>query len=196
MATTKRLILASGSEGRRWLLEKAGFSFEVIPSGVDEPDGKGVSDPRTFVAQLAWLKARAVAPRVSEGWIVAADSVGWHDDEVIGKPLDRDDARRILLSLGGTVHELWSGVCVWLRPSDRQVCWQEVSRVRMKAWTEPDLQMYLESGVWEGKSGAYGIQEENDPFLDVVQGTTSNVIGLPMESLTDVLESTQFFDAK
>src|SRR5437899_2454684 len=72
-----RLILASGSPARRELLARAGYSFNVQPSHIDEPDGKGCKDPRTFVQQLAWEKAAAVASEVEEGLVLAADTIGW-----------------------------------------------------------------------------------------------------------------------
>jgi septum formation protein len=187
MAKSNRLILASGSSGRRELLERAGYEFEVRPSHVDEPTGDGVSDPRAFVQQVAWSKAAAVARLVKEGLVLAADSVGWHRGKIIGKPVDRADARRILLDLSGTRHELWSGVCLWQRPGDLQIAWQEVSIVEMAEFKPDQLENYLDTGIWEGKSGAYAIQEVNDPLVRLVAGSMSNVVGLPMESLTHVL---------
>jgi len=177
------LILASGSPARRELLERAGFQFEVIPPNIEEPDGTGVADIRRFVADLAWQKAAAVAPRVRYGVVLAADSVGWHAGEVIGKPRDRDDARRILRRLSNTEHELWTGVCLWFCPENWQIMWQEKSRLFMRQLSDTELENYLDTGQWEGKSGAYAIQEQNDPFLTVLEGTVSNVIGLPVESL-------------
>ncbi|HXG08832.1 MAG TPA: Maf family protein, partial [Gemmataceae bacterium] len=88
-----RLILASGSPARRELLERAGYIFEVIPSHIDEPTGAGFPDARSLVHQVAWLKAAAVAPRVDEGIVLAADTVGWLHGRVIGKPADETDAR-------------------------------------------------------------------------------------------------------
>ena len=185
MATTKRLILASGSPARRELLERAGYAFEVVPAAIDEPSGVGVTDPRAYVQQVAWMKAAAVAPRIADGLVLAADTVGWLNGEVIGKPADEADARRILTMLGGTVHELWTGVVLWRRPDDMQICWQEVSRVRFKRLTDAELAAYLATRQWQGCSGAYAIQED-DPFVHLVRGSMSNVVGLPMETLQAV----------
>src|ERR1700722_14043318 len=104
-----RLILASGSSGRRELLTKAGYTFDVMPANIDEPTEAGPHTARSFVHTVAWSKAAAVAPRVSEGLVLAADTVGWVDGEVVGKPVDEDDARRILRRMSGTIHELWTG---------------------------------------------------------------------------------------
>lgn len=182
-----RLILASGSPARRELLERAGFSFDVMPAAIDEPTGAGAADPRAFVHHVAWSKAAAVAPRVQEGLVLAADTVGWIDNRIIGKPEDEDDARRILTSLGGRTHELWTGCVLWRRPDDLQVVWQERSIVHFKRLSENELSGYLMTRQWKGCSGAYAIQEKDDPFVHLLSGSLTNVIGLPMESLTALL---------
>ena len=182
-----RLTLASGSLGRRELMKLHGYDFEVRPADIDEPTEARLGDVRHYVAELAWRKAAAVAPGVGDGLVIAADTVGWLDGRVVGKPEDEADARRIIRSLSGTVHELWTGVCLWLRPGDWQLCWQEVSRVRMKALSDEEIDAYLKTRKWEGCSGAYAIQMPDDPYLSVAEGSVSNVIGLPMESLERAL---------
>jgi septum formation protein len=182
-----RLILASGSLGRRELLKLHGYTFEVKPSQIDEPAEARLGDCRHYVGELAWLKAAAVAPTVDDGVVLAADTVGWLNGKVIGKPEDEADARRILSALSGTVHELWTGVCLWVRPGDWQLCWQERSLVRMKPLTDAEINEYLRTRKWEGCSGAYAIQLPDDPYLTVTDGSVSNVIGLPMESLERAL---------
>jgi septum formation protein len=189
-----RLILASGSPARRDLLGRAGLAFEVRPANVDEPGSAAFADARSYVEHVAWLKAAAVAARLTiepgeaPAVVIAADTVGWLEGRAIGKPADRDDARRILRTLGGTEHELWTGVCLWRRPGDLQLAWQEVSRVAMKAMTDSEMETYLDSRLWEGCSGAYAIQEGEDPYVRLLEGSMTNVIGLPMESLERALE--------
>ena len=178
-----RLVLASGSPARRELLGRAGDPFEIVPANVDEPTGAGITDIRAYVQQVAWLKAEAVAPGVSDGIVLAADTVGWLDGRVIGKPADEADARRILRTLAGREHELWTGVCLWRRPDDLQLAWQEMAVVYFKAVSDEELDRYLATRQWQGCSGAYAIQEHDDPFVRVVRGSMSNVIGLPLESL-------------
>lgn len=182
-----RLILASGSQGRRWLMQQAGYDFAVQPSHIDEPTEARLGDCRHYVAELAWLKAAAIAPHIDDALIIAADTVGWLNGRVVGKPDDEADARRIITSLSGTVHELWTGVCLWLRPGDWQFTWQERSLVRMKPLTEAEIDAYLKTRKWEGCSGAYAIELPHDPYLTVESGSVSNVIGLPMESLENAL---------
>jgi len=181
-----RVILASASPARRDLLIRAGYSFEVVSTNIDET-AQVAKDARSLVQQIAWLKAAAVAPSVEEGIVLAADTIGWLNGQAIGKPADEADARRILGGLSGTETELWTGVCLWRRPDDVQVAWQELSMVAMKALTDTELDAYIATGRWQGCSGAYAILEEGDPYISVVRGSTTNVIGLPMETLSKVL---------
>jgi septum formation protein len=178
-----RLVLASGSPARRELLTEAGYSFDVQPANIDEPSGEGVRDIRAFVQQVAWSKAAAMAPHVAAGIVLAADTVAWIDGAVIGKPADEADARRILTQLGGRDHELWTGVCLWRRPDDVQLAWQEVTHVGFRRLSPAELNAYLATRKWANNSGAYAIEGPNDPYVRVLSGSLSNVIGLPMESL-------------
>ncbi len=182
-----RLTLASGSRGRRYLMEQAGYTFDVKPSNVPEPAEAEGGDIRGYVQHVAWIKAAAVGPTVSDGIVISGDSVAWLDGKVVGKPEDEADARRILTGLSGRVHELWTGVCLWRCADGRQYQWQELSRVRMRALSGDEIEAYLKTDQWVGCSGAYSIAEVNDPFLTVETGTMSNVIGLPMESLAEAL---------
>lgn len=131
---------------------------------------------------IAWMKAVAVASTVDDGVILAADTVGWCDGRPVLKPDDEADARRILRLLGGRTHELWTGVCLWRKPDDLQLAWQEMTRVHMKAMTDFQLDDYIRTRQWVGCSGAYAIREVGDVLL-TVEGSVTNVVGLPMESL-------------
>src|SRR5262249_39896809 len=157
--------------------------FEVHPANIDEPEEIGMADPRALVEHIAWRKAAAVAPRVGAGVVLAADTLGWISGKPIGKPADEADAPRIIRTPSGTEHEPWTGVCLWRRPDDWQIAWQEVSRVAMKAMSDAEIDSYLATRTWEGCSGAYAIQEGDDPYVRVVAGSVTNVIGLPMETL-------------
>jgi nucleoside triphosphate pyrophosphatase len=178
-----RLILASASLGRRELLTRAGYVFDVIPSHIDEPNDAGYPDARTLVQHVAWLKAAAVANGIDEGVILAADSVGWIDGVPICKPADEADARRILQLLSGRTHQLWTGVCLWRKPDNLQLAWQESSDVLFAGLDAAGIGTYLRTRLWEGCAGAYAVLERDDPYVQVTSGTVSNVIGLPMESL-------------
>ena len=181
-----RLILASASPARRELLARAGYPFEVRPAHIDEPTG-GFHDPRTFVQAVSWLKAAAVAPGVDRGLVLAADTIAWINGHPVLKPEDEADARRILRELAGREHELWTGVVLWRRPDDLQVLWQERSVVAFSPLDDARLDAYLATRSWRGHSGAYAIQEKDDPYVRVVAGSMSNVIGLPLEALRRTL---------
>ncbi len=185
-STSQRLILASGSPARRELMARLGVPFEVMPADVEEPLQAGTGDARSYVATIAWMKAAAVAPKIDRGIVIAADTVGWLDGKPVLKPADEADARRILTSLSGRDHELWTGMVMWRRPDDVQIVWQEMSRVTMKPLSHWNIDEYLQTRQWVGCSGAYAIREDGDPLLTVV-GSITNVIGLPMESLTERL---------
>ncbi len=181
-----RLILASASPARRELLARLGRPFEVLPADIDEPQS-GFADPRTFVQTVSWLKAAAVAPRIDEGLILAADTIAWINNHPILKPADEADARRILREMAGREHDLWTGVVLWRRPDDLQIVWQERTRVAVVPLSDAEVDVYLATRSWRGHSGAYAIQEKDDPYVRVVCGSLTNVIGLPLESLADHL---------
>jgi septum formation protein len=182
-----RLILASASPARRELLERLGIPFEVKPAHIDEPE-TGFRDPRTMVQTVSWLKAAAVALNQPNGLILAADTIGWINGHPILKPADEADARRILRELGGREHELWTGVTLWRRPDDLQIAWQECSLVQFTGLSDAEMDVYLATRSWREHSGAYAILEKDDPYVRVVNGSESNVIGLPMETLKHVLD--------
>ncbi|HEY7423441.1 MAG TPA: Maf family protein [Gemmataceae bacterium] len=181
-----RLILASASPARRELLDRLGLSFEVRPADIDEPQ-TGFRDPRTFVQTVSWLKAAAVAPQIVEGVVLAADTIAWINNHPILKPADEADARRILREMAGREHDLWTGVVLWRRPDDVQIVWQEPTRVAVAPLSDAELDVYLATRSWRGHSGAYAIQEKDDPYVRVVRGSITNVIGLPLETVAEHL---------
>ena len=168
------------------MLENAGFTFQIKPADIPEPE-TGFSVPRTMVQTIAWLKASTVAARTRSGLIIAADTIGWLDGKPLLKPHDRKHARSMIQSMAGRIHELWTGVVVWKQPEGKQVCWQERSLVRIAPLSQDALEHYLTARIWEGCSGSYAISGPDDPVVRVVEGSLSNVVGLPMESLQLVL---------
>jgi septum formation protein len=182
----RKLILASASPRRRQLLEEAGYAFEVDPSDVDEPGPDAGADPAEYAAGLAWRKARAVARRRGSGLVLAADTVCAVGGEILNKPLDRADAERMIRLQEGGDAEVITGLCLHRGDRDEWVGAAEVSVVRFRSLTDAERVAYLDSGRWEGKSGAYGVQD-GDPFVSVARGSFSNVVGLPMERLAALL---------
>lgn len=187
---TSRLILASASPRRAELLIAHGYEIDVVPSTVDEASAVEDGLPPTALAeQLSVLKAREVAARVGEGIVLAADTIAALGGQVIGKPADREDARSILQMLCGTRHEVITGVALVDARTKREQVAHDRTVVYMRAMHETELEAYLDSGAWEGKAGAYGIQDVGDQFVSRIEGSFTNVVGLPMELVSTVLAS-------
>jgi septum formation protein len=186
-STPPPFLLASASPRRRELLEAAGYRFQVRASGVEEPDPGCFTTPESYAVQAAWLKANDPAFK-EDRWILGADTIAWHGSAILGKPADRDDARRILQRLQGTRHQVVTGVCLRLPKSGLSLTCAVSTDVRMKPLSERELEEYLDTGLWAGKAGAYGIQDHDDPFVEAVEGSYSNVMGLPMERLELLFE--------
>jgi septum formation protein len=182
-----RLILASSSPRRRQLLEGAGYAFEVEPSRIEEPEPAAGEPPGVYAAQLAWLKAADVAARRGSGLVLGADTVCAVGGEILNKPRDRADAERMIRLQEGHDTDVISGLCLYRADCHEWVGAIEVSAVQFRRLSQRERDDYLDSGRWQGKSGAYGVQDR-DPFVSVVRGSFSNVVGLPMERLGELLE--------
>ncbi len=182
------LILASASPRRRQLLAEAGYSFEVDPSDIAEPDPEEGTEPWQYAADLAWRKAMTVARRRQAGLILAADTVCAVESQILNKPLDRADAERMIRLQEGHDTDVITGLCLYRAGRDEWIGAIERSIVQFRPLSNAERTAYLESNRWAGKSGGYGVQD-NDPFVSVVQGSFSNVVGLPMERLALLLRS-------
>jgi septum formation protein len=180
------LILASASPRRRLLLSEAGYAFEVDPSGIDEPEPDGPVDPAVYVADLSWRKAHSVALRRGAGLILAADTTCAIDGHLLNKPVDRVDAERMLRLQEGREIEVVTGLCLYRADRGEWVGAVDRSVVFMRPLADAEREEMLDSGRWEGKAGAYGVQDD-DPFVSVRRGSYSNVAGLPMERLAAIL---------
>ncbi len=188
-STLPKLILASRSPRRRELLAAAGYQFEVIPA--DEAVECGVcsrESPAEMVIRLAYEKAADVARRVGRGLILGCDTVAECDGQVLGKPPDMATARRMLELLSGREHRVLSGICLWNYPDSPPDTRLAVTRLVMDALSDATIAEYLESYQWEGKAGAFGYQDRLG-WVHVLEGSESNVVGLPMEMLAAMLEA-------
>jgi septum formation protein len=180
------LILASASPRRRQLLAEAGYQFEVEPSDVDEPPPAPGTPVADYVAELAWKKARAVGERRKLGLILGADTACAVGGEILNKPVDRADAERMIRLQEGRDTEVLTGICLYAAERGVWLGTVETSVVRFRVLSDPERAEYLDSGRWEGKAGAYGVQDD-DPWIVVASGSWSNVVGLPMERLAELL---------
>lgn len=182
------LILASRSPRRRQLLSEHGYAFRVVPPDESAECGRcsGESPPE-LVARLAWQKAADVAGRCDGGLIVGCDTVAECVGQVLGKPRDLQHARQMLNLIRGREHRVFSGLCLWDKTSDRQRTQVAVTRLKMERISDDQLEQYLDSGDWEGKAGAFGYQDGH-AWLQVLEGSESNVVGLPMELLAEMID--------
>jgi nucleoside triphosphate pyrophosphatase len=183
-----RLILASASPRRRILLEEAGYVLEVDPSGFDEPEPPLHCTSAEYAAHLACRKATLVARRRKTGLILGADTVCDVSGQILNKPQDRTDAEQMIRLQEGHDTDVISGICLYRADADEWVGAIEVSVVRFRKLSDRERNEYLDSNRWEGKSGGYGVQD-HDPFVEVVSGSFSNVVGLPMERLAELLRT-------
>ena len=172
------LVLASASPRRRELLRHLMAEFTVTPSAIEEH-----LDPGPLVesvARLAEAQARTVAASLAAGVVLGADSIVVIDDDALGKPADADEARAMLRRLRGRAHDVMTGVAVIDVPTARAWTATEVTRVIMAPYGDELIERYVTSGSPLDKAGGYAIQDLHGALVDVVAGSYTNVIGLPL----------------
>ena len=189
----QRIILASGSPKRKELLTKLGVEFEIAESGYDE--SKIVcDDPVELVEELAIQKALSVAKQYPDAIIIGGDTVVYLAGEIVGKPVDKKDAERIIRLLSGTTHMVVTGVAVVNSLTGDQLAGHEEGWVRFRELTEAEINKYVESGVWRGFAGGYAIQAclrrqgAAVPFVTEQTGSLSAVVGFPVTLVVSLLE--------
>ena len=181
-------ILASRSPRRRELLAEAGYRFRVVPPPLHEPlPGPGTTAAHLAEA-LAYFKASSVSAHHPESIVLGADTVVALGDEVFGKAEDEARAREILSVFSGTRHRVITALALMLPPprpgaARRRLLASTVTHVSMRTIADEEIERYVASGQWRDKSGAYAIQEGGDAFIEKVEGSFTNVVGLPMELL-------------
>ena len=176
------LVLASASPRRAEILRAVGWPFEASPADVDESRGEG-EEAVAYVRRLAREKAEAVARTRLFGLVLGADTVVVLEGEVLGKPRDADDARRMLRALGGRRHEVLTGVALVRAESGRCVVGHEQTRVRFGELSEEEIDEYVGTGEPADKAGAYAIQGRAALFIEGIEGDFWNVVGLPVRLL-------------
>lgn len=182
-------ILASGSPRRKELLEGIGLSFRVLPSDVSEEVDSSLS-PAEVVQQLAARKAAGVAHQAKRAGIIGADTIVVCDGEIIGKPRDQEDAARILSSLQGREHQVYSGIALsYLRNGERQMITDyRMTKVHMRSLTEQEIWWYIRTGEPMDKAGAYGIQGKGACLIEGIEGCYFNVVGLSLDLFADMMK--------
>jgi septum formation protein len=185
------LILASNSPRRRELLRQAGYRFEVRPPPVEDCAIAPGASPGAYVESLAYMKARAAisAHRLTEGLVIGADTVVELRGTIIGKPADHAEARRILSELSGSRHHVLTGLALVDLAAGKRWLAHEVTRICMRVMTPDEINAYVASGEAMGKAGAYALQETADRYVERIDGSVTNVVGLPMELLERMIRA-------
>ncbi len=187
----EKIILASASPRRREMLERTGLPFRVVPPRVDERSWLAHAD-RNTAGELARLKALEVAGRLDRKrypWIIAADTVVEASGRILGQPESPEQADAFLRLLSGRRHQVHTGLAL-CAPSVAQPSVKIVTtQVSFRLLTAPERAYYIASGEWRGAAGGYRIQERGGFFVDKVDGSYSNVVGLPLETLYEMLKA-------
>jgi len=181
------LILASSSPRRILLLKKLGLRFRVVPPSYEVE--VEMEDPIEYVELKALEKARAVARLFTEGIVIAADTVVFVDNEILGKPRSIDEAKGFLRRLSGKTHYVATGVAVIDAATMREVVDSEVTKVKFRELSEEEIEFYVKTGEPLDKAGGYAIQGLASVFIERIEGDFWNVVGLPIPLLYYILKT-------
>ncbi|MGA7839970.1 MAG: Maf family protein [Candidatus Acidiferrales bacterium] len=187
-----KLILASSSPRRAAVLRDAGFVFQVRPADVDETrvPHEAAED---YVRRVAQAKAHAVAEQAraagERAIVIAADTTVLAEGQILEKPKDAEDARRMLRLFSGKTHEVLTALCVLNIPTGKELLHVEKTRVEFLKMSEQEIESYIQTGEPFDKAGAYGIQGIAGRFATRIEGCYFNVLGLPLSRLWTTLQS-------
>lgn len=191
MKLLKPLILASQSPRRVALLRQIGWEPEVVPCDIPEefsPDLTAAENARV----LALRKAECVAGRYEDAFVLGADTIVAIDGRLLGKPVDPDDARRMLMQLSGARHTVFTGYALLDRPTGLSAVGVEATMVTFRELPSDEIEEYVRSGSPMDKAGAYGIQDDYGAvFVSRVEGCFYNVVGLPLTRVYQALQQLQ-----
>ena len=181
-----RLILASKSPRRRYLLEQARLEFSVIPSNFEE-NSIPPSSPESYVKRLAEAKAKDISQRYPDSWVIGADTIVLIDNTMLGKPASRPEARKMLRSLSGKTHQVLTGYCICCEATGRFFSEAIKTDVCFKELTGSQIDWYISSGEPFDKAGAYAIQGIGTFLVKCIHGSYTNVVGLPVCEVLEFL---------
>lgn len=197
------IVLASASARRRWLLDSAGIAYTVEPSDIEETVEAGEL-PLAFASRMAKEKALDVAQRQRDvaqtRWILGADTIVVLGDRILGKPKDRADARRMLALMSDTTHQVITAFCLLgvsaddeggvpkLR-TDATIEKSCITRVTFRKLMEMEVERYLDQAAWADKAGGYAVQEHAAGMVRAIEGSYTNVVGLPLAETIECLRA-------
>ncbi len=181
------IILASGSPRRKDYLEQMGLTFTVRTASVEEQPLND-EDPDDFVLRMARVKAAEVSRRFPDAWVIGGDTVVCLGRRILGKPADRREAADLLLELSGREHSVKTGFCLVHGSRKVEVARCVTTRVRFARLSRSVVEAYVATGESLDKAGAYGIQGKGGCLVQSIEGSYSNVVGLPLSELLEVLQ--------
>ena len=181
-----RLILASKSPRRSYLLDQAGLTFTVIPSSFDE-NSVSLSTPETYVKALAEAKADDVSKSYPESWVIGADTIVVIDGIILGKPDSKEQARTMLKRLSGKTHHVYTGYCICCRAKERVFSNTVKTDVLFKNLADNEIEWYINTSEPFDKAGAYAIQGLGTFIVKSIKGSYTNVVGLPVCEVIEFL---------
>ena len=182
----RRIILASKSPRRRYLLEQAGLRIAVIPSRVDE-SRVAIGPPKSYVQELAEAKAREVSERYPHDWVIGADTIVVIDGAVLGKPASVAEAEEMLRRLSGKRHQVLTGYCICCTALGRSVSAVVTTEVCFKDLSQAEIDWYIRTCEPFDKAGAYAIQGIGTFLVKSINGSYTNVVGLPVCEVVEFL---------
>jgi len=182
------IILASASPRRRLLLAEAGYKFTSVRPDIDESVfAAEASNPCEYAKRLALAKAKSVAEKYPQCLVIGADTVADFGGEIIGKPADEKEAEEITRKLFSRSHKVITAVAIVRISDGTEIVERDSTTVIPKKLTEGQIAEHIRGGSWQGKAGAYAIKEA-DEFVERIEGSLTNVMGLPMELLQRLLK--------
>jgi len=180
------LILASSSPRRKYLLEQAGLSFSVVPSSIDEKSVP-LSSPETYVRVLSEAKADNVSEKYPGKWVIGADTIVLKDETILGKPGSRAEARTMLKQLSGQTHQVFTGYSICCKVKSRKFSETIKTQVLFKNLTDQEIEWYIHTTEPFDKAGAYAIQGLGTFLVKSINGSYTNVVGLPVCEVIEFL---------
>jgi septum formation protein len=180
------VILASASPRRRQLLAEGGYKFRVVPPEIDESVFAN-ENPRKFAERLALAKAKNVGEKFPDCLVIGADTVVDFQGEIIGKAANEKEAEVITRKLFSRPHKVITGIAIVRMTDGMEIVESETTTVYPKVLTDKQIAEHIKSGAWRDKAGAYAIKESGDAFIERVEGSLTNVMGLPMELLGQMM---------
>jgi len=190
---SKKLILASSSPRRRDLLSSLGIEFEVVPANVQEtPTTHEIA--KDFALRVAGKKALAVGGKYAYAWVIGADTVVTIEDKILGKPQNSEEAKMMLQQLANKEHIVITGYVLFNSEERKKIERVEETRVKIKHLEEKEINWYINTGEPFDKAGGYAIQGKGNFLVEWIQGSYTNVVGLPLCQLVELLNDLEIID--